>query len=118
VVHSKIKWSSRTLPRETDPTRLDLAKIARRLEQLIRQSNDPEREKAVAEAILSRNNLWNGSLDADLNPYQFAQALIMDNDLLYGAFQNLRRVWGPANLSETVDELIEEIIPGEADVLT
>jgi hypothetical protein len=39
VVHSKIKWSSRSLPSETDPTLLDMAK---RLEQLIRQSNDPE----------------------------------------------------------------------------
>ena len=94
-----------------DVDQQNLAMVAKRLCQLLAQSNNPERDRRQVERLLWENDLWNGSIPEGLNNYRFADCLITENLLLLEAMPYLNRVWPIADLSESVEELVEKLIP-------
>lgn len=88
--------------------------IANRLEQLLSQSENPRAEMIAIEKMLSDADLANWSVPLGTTPMQFAQTMIAENPQLYDVIDETRTEFRP-ELIETAEELINHIVPSEAD---
>jgi hypothetical protein len=98
-----------------DPPQQKLDLASRRLQRLLEQSDDQERDKPIVDAMLSEADLWNHNPRPGASLRQFCQAMIEENPLLYGAVDYVQAEPQSWDLVESVEEVMHHLIPGEGD---
>ena len=102
-------------PKITDPRREKLHLIARRLFNLLKQSDNPEADKQLAETMLLNADLLWIDPPQGLNLFRYCHQLIEENDFLYEVIDDVRSEPESWDLVESVEELIYHCIPSEGD---
>lgn len=98
-----------------DPRHAYLNEIAARLLQLLKVSTTPAEDKFLAEEMLYAAGLWDQTMPSNLALPRFCNRLVATNPLLYEVIGEVR---AQPQLSAvfSVEELMQALIPSEADV--